>query len=155
MPTTFRGNKLPTFPSTWYHPIYGARQVESYEDFQKLDNDWRETAGVADMDRTETEARVVMNHNEQVKRDMVLQAAEQGEPLGGAPPEGEQGEGQRHGQEPGREREGFRPGHLEEGRPSRSEFAFSRESPDEKNKAIVRNSVQAQESLDRGYPEPL
>jgi hypothetical protein len=151
MPSTFRGNKLPTFPSTWYHPIYGARQVESYEDFQKLDNDWRETAGVADMDRTETEARVVMNHNEQVKRDMVLQAAEAGEPLGGAQPEGE-GEAK---EGDGQQRAKFKPGVQEEGRPSRSEFAFSRESPDERNKAIVRNSVQAQESLDSGYPEPL
>jgi hypothetical protein len=127
MPNSFLGTPFPTFPSTWYHPIYGARQIDTYEDFQKLDQDWRATAAEADKDRTQTEAQVVMNHNEQVKREMVLSAGEGGTP----------------GQQPA------------DGRSGHSEFAFSRDSGNEANKAIVRNSVQAQESLDRGYPEPL
>jgi hypothetical protein len=149
MPNTFLGTPLPTFPSTWYHPIYGARQIDTYEDFQKLDQDWRATAAEADKDRTETEAAVVMNHNQQVKREMVLSAASAGEKLAGASPPGKEGE-------EGEQREKFRPGQQPtDGRSGHSEFAFSRDSGNEANKAIVRNSVQAQESLNKGYPEPL
>jgi hypothetical protein len=145
MPNTFLGTPLPTFPSTWYHPIYGARQIDSYEDFQKLDQDWRATAAEADKDRTETEAQVVMNHNQQVKREMVLSAAQDSQQQGaeGAQPKGEEGE------------ERFQPGIQRKDRAGHSEFAFSRDSGNEANKKIVRNSVQAQESLNKGYPEPL
>ena len=144
MPNTYLGNPMPTFPSTWYHPIYGARQVETYEDFQKLDLDWRATAAEADKDRTQTEAQVVMNHNEQVKREMVLAAADAGAPMGGAPPEGK--DGAAHKGKDG-ERVVQHKGH--------SEFAFSKDSGNPANDAIVRNSVQAQESLNKGNPEPL
>lgn len=72
MPNFMHGYKMPTFPSTWYHPIYGAADIKDYAEWQKLDDDWREHPGVADMDRTETEARVVMNHNDQVKREQIV-----------------------------------------------------------------------------------
>lgn len=77
MPNTYRGNPLPTFPATWYHPVYGAREIKDYAEFTRLDDDWRETAAKADMDRTETEARMVMNHNDQLKREAVLRAGGQ------------------------------------------------------------------------------
>jgi hypothetical protein len=75
MPNTYQGVKMPTFPSTWYHPVYGAREVKDYAEFSRLDDNWRETAGQADMDRTETEARIVANHNDQVKREHILESA--------------------------------------------------------------------------------
>jgi hypothetical protein len=75
MPNFLHGVKMPTFPATWYHPIYGAREIRDYAEWSRLDDDWRETAGIADMDRTETEARVVANHNDQVKREQILQGA--------------------------------------------------------------------------------
>jgi hypothetical protein len=124
MPNTFQGQQLPKFPSVWYHPVYGAREIASYDDYLELDQDWRQTAAEADKDRTETEARVVMNHNEQVKRAMVLQAAEER-------------------------------GKTQQGRPGHTEFAFSRKPDVEGADAIARNSVQAQESLDKGNAEPL
>jgi hypothetical protein len=130
------------FPTKKYHPIYGAREIANFEDFQKLDLDWRDTAAEADKDRTETEARVVMNHNEQCKREMILNA--DGGQAGAQPKEGKEGEGEK-----------FQPGHQAKDRAGHSEFAFSRDSGNEANRKIVRNSVQAQESLNRGYPEPL
>jgi hypothetical protein len=75
MPNFMHGYKMPTFPSTWYHPIYGAAYIKDYGEFQKLDDDWREHPGVADMDRTETEARVVANHNDQIKREEIIKEA--------------------------------------------------------------------------------
>lgn len=77
MPNFLHGTKMPTFPCTWYHPIYGAREIQNYDEWMRLDDDWRETAGIADMDRTEREARVVIHHNEALKREMILAAGRQ------------------------------------------------------------------------------
>jgi hypothetical protein len=113
---------LPTFPSTWYHPVFGAKTVESLDDYQKLGPDWRDHPGKADMDRTETEAGIVIAHNLAVKQAMALKAAQAGDPPDGG---------------------------------AHTEFAFSRDSGNDDDKVIVRNSVQAQQSLDEGKTEPL
>jgi hypothetical protein len=75
MPNFLHGTKLPTFPSTWYHCVYGAAEIRTYEDFLRLGEGWRETAALADADRTETDARIVMNHNDQVKREQIIEEA--------------------------------------------------------------------------------
>lgn len=54
---------VPTFPSTWFHPVLGSRTVADANAFALLDRSWSPTAGLADMRRTESEAEVVIQHD--------------------------------------------------------------------------------------------
>lgn len=54
---------LPTFPSTWYHPVKGAQTVATLAAFQALGPGWFPSPGLADMSRTETEAELVITND--------------------------------------------------------------------------------------------
>lgn len=102
------------FPLTKYHPVFGAKTVndpnEAATVFQPPHN-WFDTAGAADMARTDREAQEVIHHNlsEKVAANVAINNGEDPAPLTG----------------------------------------------DEAPKGIVRNSVQAQESIDKGNAEPI
>ena len=76
------------FPMVKFHPIFGRKSAadpnEAATMFQP-ETDWKETAELADMARTETEALQVMAHNQRVKLDAntALQKGEEPAPATG------------------------------------------------------------------------
>lgn len=54
---------MPTFPSRWFHPVLGSREIASANDFMQLERGWFPTPGLADMARTELEAELVITHD--------------------------------------------------------------------------------------------
>ena len=102
------------FPTTKYHPVLGKQEAHDPNEAAALfqpPHNWFETAGQADMARTDREAQQVIVNNLRIKIDSKNAVINGGEPIplvgDGAP------------------------------------------------KGIVRNSVQAQESVDAGKAEPL
>ncbi len=70
--TTGLGGMIP-FPRKVYHPIFGEREITDANEASKLNQDWFDTAELADMARTHTEAMVVMHHNQSVKVNDALE----------------------------------------------------------------------------------
>lgn len=60
MPTHIQGFAMPRFPSTWYHPVQGAKEVANYDEWLALDDGWKATAGEADIVRTEMQAQLAI-----------------------------------------------------------------------------------------------
>lgn len=54
---------LPTFPSTWYHPVLGAQTVANATAFGQLKGAWFPTPQLADMARTQAEADLVIDND--------------------------------------------------------------------------------------------
>ena len=111
------GDGSPSFagyPLTKYHPVFGAKTVNDPNEgatvFQPPHN-WFDTAGAADMARTDREAQEVIHYNQRLKVDANVALNNGGDavPLTG----------------------------------------------DDAPEGIVRNSVQAQESIDKGNAEPI
>lgn len=68
---------FPGFPKTKYHPVEGARTVNDPNEEAALPGparNWFDTAGEADMHRTEAEAQQVLHNNARVKADARLSA---------------------------------------------------------------------------------
>jgi hypothetical protein len=60
------------FPKTKYHPVLGAKAANDPNEAASLfqpEHDWFDTAGEADMHRTEREAQLVIHHNTRAKLD--------------------------------------------------------------------------------------
>ena len=62
------------FPSTVYHPIFGARPLTDANHATTLGPDWFNTAEEADLHRTETEAQVVVHNNRTIKTDALIES---------------------------------------------------------------------------------
>jgi len=71
---------MPTFPSRWYHPVLGSRNIESANQFMDLGRGWFPTPGLADMARTETEAELVITHDINLVLAHLTEADEGGDP---------------------------------------------------------------------------
>lgn len=61
-----------TFPSTWYHPVYAARVIETAADLATLDWTWSPDPGIADMRRTETEAQLAIDQANEGARNAIM-----------------------------------------------------------------------------------
>lgn len=56
-----------TLPTRVYHPVFGARDVKDANDLKNLSVDWFNSAEMADLCRTETEAQMVVHQNRDLK----------------------------------------------------------------------------------------
>ena len=62
-----RLNEGGAFPSAAFHPVFGRREINDEFPASTFGLDWFNTAEEADMHRTETEAQIVVHHNQSIK----------------------------------------------------------------------------------------
>lgn len=72
------------FPKTKYHPVLGAKAAKDPNEAASLfqpEHDWFDTAGEADMHRTDREAQLVLHHNTRAKLDGIAAMQDKNAPV--------------------------------------------------------------------------